>query len=216
MRDHEPGLHRHSLRVGKLVNDLHHYCGLDYSRGWDLVEGALLHDVGKLCLPASILTKPKALSETEKRMVALHPSIGAELLEAQCYFGKRVVDIVRHHHERLDGSGYPNAWRKQRTAKVVRVVAVCDALCALTENRPYEEAWPMPEALERLKSMPDQYDQEPVSLLETMFTERRTSIQFDGKLSPSTQRSPKRSSGVLRPRSAFYAPRTRGDRRTIQ
>ncbi|MGI4755267.1 MAG: HD-GYP domain-containing protein [Janthinobacterium lividum] len=148
-------------------------------------------------------------------MIALHPTIGAELLAGQQYCSKRVINIVRRHHERLDGSGYPDGWRTRRTAKPVRIVAVCDALCAMTEQRPYEDAWPMQEALERLKSMPEQYDQEPLKLLERMFNERGTNLQIYETMSPLQQRSSKRSSGVLRPRSAFYAPRSRRNARTV-
>lgn len=110
MRKHEPGLYRHSLRVGKLATDFYRFCGMEYTRGWNLIEGALLHDLGKICLPAAMLTKPRELNDAEKRMIALHPTIGAELLEAQGYFAKPVVNIVRRHHERLDGSGYPDGW----------------------------------------------------------------------------------------------------------
>ncbi len=182
---------------------------MEYTRGWNLIEGALLHDLGKICLPAAILTKPRQLNDAEKRMVALHSSIGAELLEAQGYFGKPVINIVRRHHERIDGSGYPDGWRKERTAKIVRVVAVCDALCAMTEQRSYEDAWPWDEALERLKAMPEQYDGEVAMILEAMIRGRRTSIQPLDSMLAEMQRSSKRASGVTRPRSAFYAPRSR-------
>ncbi len=208
MREHEPGLYRHSLRVGTLANDFYRFCGVEYSRAWDLVEGALLHDVGKICLPTSVLNKPRPLNDAEKRLMALHPVIGAELLAAQGYFSKAVVNIVRRHHERLDGSGYPDGWRERRTAKVVRVVAVCDALCAMTEERPYEDAWPWRNALSRLESMPDQYDQEVVRLLGSMIEQRRTSISLHERLPDMDQRSLRRASGVQRPRSAFYAPRS--------
>lgn len=209
MREHEPGLYRHSLRVGRLATDFYHFCGMEYTRGWNLIEGALLHDLGKICVPAAILIKPRELNEAEKRMVALHPLIGAELLEAQGYFGKPVINILRRHHERIDGSGYPDGWRKERTAKIVRVVAVCDALCAMTEQRSYEDAWPWAEALGRLKAMPEQYDGEVALILEAMTRERRTSIQLPDSMLAEMQRSSKRASGVARPRSAFYAPRAR-------
>lgn len=211
MRKHEPSLHRHSLRVGQLANDYYRFCGVEYTRGWDFVEGALLHDLGKICLPASILTKPTRLDEAEKRMIALHPVIGAELLEAQDHFSKPVINIVRRHHERLDGSGYPDGWRLKRTAKVVRVVAACDAFCAMTEERPYEEAWPWEEVVERLQSMPNQYDLAVVRSLQAMIQDRGTSIHLRGEM-PRTSRSGltrRAASAVKRPKSAFYAPRPR-------
>ncbi len=208
MRRHEPSLHRHSLRVGRLAADYHSFCGLEYERGWSLIEGALLHDLGKICLDSSVLSKPRFLSDGEKRMIALHPTIGAELLDAQGYFSKVVVNIVRRHHERLDGSGYPNGWGRRRTAKAVRVVAACDALCAMTEDRPYEDAWPVSEAIKRLKAMPKQYDAEIVESLDMMIHERGTTIPLFEDISATTKDFSKRNSGVKRPRSAFYAARS--------
>ena len=208
MRKHEPNLYRHSLRVGRLATDFYRFCGMEYTKGWNLIEGALLHDLGKICLPPTVLSRPRRLSEEEQRLIALHPIIGAELLEAQGRFSKPVINIVRRHHERLDGSGYPNGWRRQRTAKLVRMVAACDALCAMTEDRPYEDAWPVQEAMERLKAMPEQYDAEIVGVLDMMIRERRTTIELFETISPATKDYSKRASGVKRPRSAFYAPRS--------
>ena len=209
MRKHEPSLYRHSLRVGRLAADYYSFCGMEFSRGWSLIEGALLHDLGKVCLQPSVLSKPRGLNGEERRMVALHPTIGAEMLEAQGYFGKPVINIVRRHHERLDGSGYPNGWSRKRTAKIVRVVAVCDALCAMTEDRPYEDGWPVPEAIERLIAMPEQYDAEVVRALDTMIRDRGTSIPLYETMSVTTKDFAKRASNVKRPRSAFYPPRSR-------
>ena len=126
-----------------------------------------------------------------------------------------MINIVRRHHERLDGSGYPYGWGKKRTAKTVRAVAICDALCAMTEQRPYEDAWPWQEALERLHSMPEQYDREIVGILNMMVRERGTNLLLNKNVLvewPST----KRASGVRRPRSAFYAPRFRHGIRLVQ
>ena len=216
MRKHDPALHRHSIRVGRLATDYSRFLGMDYERGWNLIEGALLHDVGKICLPVTVLTKPRNLNEEEKRMLALHPVIGAELLSAQGYFAQTVVNIVLRHHERLDGSGYPGGWRKQRTAKLVRVVALCDALCAMTEDRPYEDAWPWEEALDRLQVMSGQYDPEILSVLRSMIVERGTSIQLHEGLPPSGRNEARKSSDVQRPRSAFFAPRSRHGVRLLQ
>ena len=208
MRKHEPNLYRHSLRVGRLAADYYSFCGMAFGLGWSLIEGALLHDIGKTCLDAEVLSRPRALNQQERRMIALHPTIGAELLEAQGYFGKPVINIVRRHHERLDGSGYPNGWRRRRTAKSVRVVAACDALCAMTEDRPYEDAWPVADALKRLKSMPEQYDFEIVVALESMILERGTTIPLYESVSAATKDFAKKAAGVKRPRSAFYAARS--------
>jgi putative nucleotidyltransferase with HDIG domain len=138
MRKHESGLFEHSLHVGKLVTDYTRFCGLAFETAWPMIEGGLLHDIGKTQLPSALLVKPRALNEGEQRMMILHPGFGAALLEAEDYYDDHVVAIVKSHHERLDGSGYPDGLHESRTPKAVRVVAVCDAFCAMTESRPYE------------------------------------------------------------------------------
>lgn len=209
MHQHDPRLHSHSLRVGLLANDYYRFCGMPYEQGWDLVEGAVLHDVGKICIDSDILNRPRQLNESEKRIVSMHPVIGAELLKSEDHFSRPVLNIVRHHHERLDGSGYPDGWRGRRTSKLVRIVAACDAFCAMTEDRPYEDAWPWREALDRLKSMQFQYDLKIATVLEKMLIERGTSISLRERITSPEPRSGKRASGVQRPRSAFFAPKYR-------
>ena len=95
MRSHEPGLYEHSLHVAKLATDYTRFCGLDLETSWNIIEGGLLHDVGKIQLPPALLVKPKALSGAEQRMMILHPKVGAGLLEAEGYYTKPVIAIVK-------------------------------------------------------------------------------------------------------------------------
>ena len=110
----------------------------------DLLElelGALLHDVGKVRLPAAILRKPGALSRAERALVNRHPAWGAELLE--CVAGlEPVATVVRFHHERWDGTGYPDGLRRNRIPIASRIIAVCDAYQAMTSTRSYRFALP--------------------------------------------------------------------------
>ena len=108
----------------------------------DLVElelGALLHDLGKVRVPGSTLRKPAPLSRRENRLISRHPAWGAELLESVSGL-EPVATIVRFHHERWDGRGYPHGLRGPRTPLASRIVAVCDAYDAMTSDRPYRPA----------------------------------------------------------------------------
>ena len=108
---------------------------------FELELGALLHDVGKVRLPAAILRKPGALSRDECALVNRHPVWGAELLEGIAGL-EPVATIVRFHHERWDGTGYPDGLRRDRIPIASRIIAVCDAYAAMTSNRTYRSALP--------------------------------------------------------------------------
>jgi HD-GYP domain-containing protein (c-di-GMP phosphodiesterase class II) len=110
----------------------------------DLLElelGALLHDLGKVRVPGGILRKPAPLEQHELRMVRLHPVWGAEMLADVPGF-EPVATIVRFHHERWDGTGYPDGLERDRIPIASRIVAVCDAYEAMTSDRPYRGALP--------------------------------------------------------------------------
>ncbi len=203
---HETGLYRHTIRVARLVTEYTRFAGIPYPSAWTMIEGGLLHDVGKILMPVAMLVKPKPLNEAEKQMMTLHPAIGAALLEVEGYFEPPVIAVVRSHHERLDGSGYPEGLR-HTTAKAVRVVAICDAFCAMTESRPYEGAWPEEAALKRLQSMPNQYDLKiALSLGEVLEAKRqgwnpeKTEVDLGSELMSKGHRR----ISLVHPRSAFF------------
>ena len=112
-------------------------------------RGALFHDIGKLATPDTILRKAGALTLGERTLVERHPAIGEDLLLPMATM-KGILPIVRHHHERLDGSGYPDGLSGDAIAMPVRIVAVADAFDAMTSSREYREALPPSEVLERL------------------------------------------------------------------
>jgi HD-GYP domain-containing protein (c-di-GMP phosphodiesterase class II) len=110
----------------------------------DLLElelGALLHDVGKVRLPGAILRKPGPLSREERGLVNRHPIWGAELLESVPGL-EPVATVVRFHHERWDGAGYPDGLQRDRIPVASRIIAVCDAYQAMTSDRAYRSALP--------------------------------------------------------------------------
>jgi HD-GYP domain-containing protein (c-di-GMP phosphodiesterase class II) len=101
-----------------------------------LQEGSLLHDVGKIGVPDSILTKPGKLTAEEFEQMKLHPSLGADILE-RVGFGFPIVPVVRHHHERWDGTGYPDGLMGVGIPLTARVLSIVDSFDAVREDRPY-------------------------------------------------------------------------------
>jgi ribonuclease P protein subunit RPR2 len=107
--------------------------------------GFLLHDVGKVAIPDGILHKPEPLGEEEERLMRSHPVIGAEIVGAVPFLAD-AARIVRTHHERFDGSGYPDGLAGEDIPLAARIFAVADTLDAITTTRPYRPAAPLAEA----------------------------------------------------------------------
>jgi putative nucleotidyltransferase with HDIG domain len=127
----------------------------------DLIHrGGLLHDIGKVGLPSAILDKPAALTDQEFAAVRNHPAIGATILAPIGAF-RRVLPLVLHHHELLDGSGYPHGLKGDQIPLLVRILTVADVFDALVSDRPYRSAWPVPRAIEYLgEAAGTQFDRE--------------------------------------------------------
>jgi ribonuclease P protein subunit RPR2 len=107
--------------------------------------GFLLHDVGKVAIPDAILFKPEPLTEEEHRLMARHPLIGWEILRGIDFLGEAKA-VVRSHHERWDGAGYPDGLLGEDIPLAARVFAIADTLDALTTDRPYRTGTALPEA----------------------------------------------------------------------
>jgi putative nucleotidyltransferase with HDIG domain len=107
--------------------------------------GFLLHDIGKVAIPDAILYKPGSLTEKERALMAQHPLVGSEIV-AGIEFLSEAAHVVRSHHERWDGNGYPDGLRGEEIPLAARVFAVADVLDALTTDRPYRPALPLTEA----------------------------------------------------------------------
>src|SRR6516225_8295546 len=105
----------------------------------ELEFGFLLHDVGKVAIPDAILYKPGALDDSERALMSRHPVIGSEIVQG-IEFLAEAADVVRSHHERWDGSGYPDGLAGEGIPLAARVFAVADVLYALTSDRPYRPA----------------------------------------------------------------------------
>ena len=113
-----------------------------------VIVGALLHDVGKLLVDAAILTKPGPLTPAERTKVNRHPVDGERLVRGAV--GDEIVEVIRAHHERWDGAGYPQGLSADEIPLAARVVAVADAFLAMLEQRPYRAALSPQAALEEL------------------------------------------------------------------
>ena len=143
MKARDPALLRHSLAVARLATDI--AAALDLPRIDAVRRAALLHDVGKLTLPDSVLNKPAPLSASEYRLVREHPiascrmSVGLGLRQESSW--------VLHHHERPDGLGYPGGLGEGQIPLEAEVIHVADVYDALTTARPYRPSMPRTEAL---------------------------------------------------------------------
>jgi HD-GYP domain-containing protein (c-di-GMP phosphodiesterase class II) len=103
---------------------------------------ATLHDIGKAHIPLSILDKPGHLDPSEEEVMRRHPVIGYELLKNISHISPEILDGVRHHHEYLDGSGYPDALMGSQISDLVRLLTISDIFAALIESRPYRPTMP--------------------------------------------------------------------------
>jgi ribonuclease P protein subunit RPR2 len=130
---------KHAERVAAYGVELARACGLDVTSNPQVEFGFLLHDVGKVAVPDAILFKTDSLTDEEYALIARHPVVGAEILRDVSFLGEAKL-IVRHHHERWDGAGYPDGLHGDDIPLAARVFAVADTLDAITTDRPYRPA----------------------------------------------------------------------------
>jgi putative nucleotidyltransferase with HDIG domain len=139
----------HSARVALYAADTAQMLGLSPELVEVVRRGAMLHDLGKLSIMDTILRKPERLTSDEFTIIKSHPVVGAKILEPLRFLARETC-AVRHHHERFDGTGYPDGLRGEDIPHVARVVAVADVFDAITSNRPYRTALPLAEAREEI------------------------------------------------------------------
>jgi len=155
----------HSLRVAQLSEDIAREMGLSESRIEKIRNAALLHDLGKIGLPLSILNKPDKLTEDEWVHIYRHPMVGEEISKEISRF-KEVPFWIKHHHERYNGKGYPDGLKEEEIPLESRIIACADTFDAITTDRPYSKRRGIEEAKEELlKSAGTQLDPKVVSAL---------------------------------------------------
>ncbi|MBN2044585.1 MAG: HD-GYP domain-containing protein [Anaerolineales bacterium] len=135
----------HSRRVTQLAVDLGAALGLPEMELQDIRFGALLHDIGKMAIPDHILKKPGSLTNQERKIMIEHAQQGYDLIKEIKYL-RSSAQIVLHHHEKWDGSGYPHGLAGENIPHLARLFAVVDVWDAITSNRPYADAWPVSKA----------------------------------------------------------------------
>jgi HD-GYP domain-containing protein (c-di-GMP phosphodiesterase class II) len=156
MRERETGLHSKRVASHTLILARHHYSDRTTLR--DIYWGSLLHDIGKIGVPDSILLKPERLSEEEWVVMRQHPAHGCKLLEKIPFFSL-AGQIVLNHEEKYDGSGYPSGIGGDAIPLPARLFAIIDTLDAMTFDRPYRKALPFDAAkAEILRMSGSQFD----------------------------------------------------------
>ncbi|HET9491955.1 MAG TPA: HD-GYP domain-containing protein [Methylomirabilota bacterium] len=139
----------HSDRVGAWSRALGAALGLAAADAESIAQAGLLHDIGKIGVPEAVLTKRGPLTELEWHAMRRHPVVGAQIVAPFDFLAAGAL-IIRHHHERWDGSGYPDGLAGETIPLGARIVAVADVFDALTSDRPYRRALTVPEARARL------------------------------------------------------------------
>jgi len=141
----DPYTEGHCTRLSQYAEALAARLGLPESDRVALRRGGIVHDIGKVAVPEAILLKPGPLTPEERLIMQQHPVVGERICAPLKSFGS-VLPIIRHHHERLDGSGYPDGLRGEAIPLTARIISTVDIYDALTTERPYRRAMPPEEA----------------------------------------------------------------------
>ncbi|MFA6432968.1 MAG: HD domain-containing phosphohydrolase [Candidatus Paceibacterota bacterium] len=141
----------HEKRVAHLAVAIAEEMGLDQTQIVGLRIAGMIHDIGKVAIPAEILSKPKKLTPLEMSLIQLHPQVGFEIL-SEIEFPWPIAQIVLQHHERLDGSGYPKGLKDDEIIPMARILAVADTVEAMTTHRPYRAALGIEAALTEISA----------------------------------------------------------------
>jgi putative nucleotidyltransferase with HDIG domain len=167
----DPYTRNHSARVAQLAVRVGKEMGLSRSELYELHLGGLLHDIGKIGIPDSILLKPHGLSQEEYEVMKTHTELGARIL-AGIPGLEAVVDIVLSHHEMYDGCGYPRGLTGATIPLGARIVAVCDTYLSMAEDRPYRHGRTLEDVLGEIRRVAGrQLDPRVVDTLETMLAQ---------------------------------------------
>lgn len=158
VRRHDGYTYRHCMTVYGLAVAFALRLGMRHADVQRIATGALLHDIGKVRIPLAILDKPGKLSPEERLEINKHPGYGAEILRKDGQFSGEVVEIALHHHELLDGSGYPDGLQADAISDPVRIMTIVDIFSALIDKRSYKEPIPVEVAYQMLLDMDGKLD----------------------------------------------------------
>jgi putative nucleotidyltransferase with HDIG domain len=158
VRAYDDATYQHCLLVAGLAATFAIGLGFGARDREHLVRAALVHDVGKARIPLAILNKAGPLDAAERAVMRTHTTLGHAILIEAGGFDASLLSVVRHHHELLDGSGYPDRLAGEDIPDIVRLITICDIYAALIERRPYRAPMPAPEAFRILHGMAGKLD----------------------------------------------------------
>jgi putative nucleotidyltransferase with HDIG domain len=159
-------IHGHSLRVGRYAQAIGEAMGMDPADVAALRSAGYLHDIGKVAVDKRLFGKPSSLDPEEFREMAEHTVVGHQIVSHVQFPWPKIPEIVRWHHERSDGSGYPDGLHGEEMPLPVRIIALADSFDAMTTERPYRDRMPLSTALYQLVRMtPEKYDAEAMQAL---------------------------------------------------
>ncbi|MCY4753232.1 HD-GYP domain-containing protein [Pelomonas aquatica] len=148
----------HSVAVCGLMVSLARQMGMGDAEAREAGLAGLLHDVGKMQMPLEVLNKPGSLTDAEFSVMRSHPERGWELLKEGAKVPATALDVCLHHHEKIDGTGYPHKLAGEQISLLARMGAVCDVYDAITSTRPYKAAWDPAGSLQRMAQWKGQFD----------------------------------------------------------
>jgi putative nucleotidyltransferase with HDIG domain len=153
VRRHHEGTYQHCLLVTGIAVDFGLSLGVPKADVERLYSAAMFHDVGKAKIPLEVLDKPGKLDDRERALIETHPAAGFDVLRDNDQISPEILDAVRHHHEYLDGSGYPDGLANGSIKDIVRMLTISDIFAALIENRRYRAPMSREDAYGILRSM---------------------------------------------------------------
>jgi putative nucleotidyltransferase with HDIG domain len=153
VRRHHEGTYQHCLLVTGVAVDFGLSLGMAKADVERLYSAAMFHDIGKARIPLAVLDKPGRLDDGERALIETHPAAGYDVLKGTAGISPEILDAVRHHHEYLDGSGYPDGLCAGSIADIVRILTISDIFAALIEARTYKPTMPRETAYEILLAM---------------------------------------------------------------
>jgi HD-GYP domain-containing protein (c-di-GMP phosphodiesterase class II) len=159
---HHNRSYRHCLLVTGFAVAFGQHLGMREEDQRRLARAGLIHDVGKAFIPVSILNKADALSAAEEKVMREHPRRGYDALAAQASFPREMLDVVLHHHELLDGSGYPDQLRASEISDIVRIITIADIFSAFVERGAQEPDFSREKAFSTMENMGDKLDSQLV------------------------------------------------------